>query len=123
MTNEENSNRSFRQGGWGWKFIFIFPLIALAFLAIGYLVMILWNNIIPSLFPTLTIGRLTYLHALGLLVLCKILLGGHRRGGYRRAWRGRHDWYSGACSEKWMNMSEEDRIKLKEQWKMRCGAK
>jgi predicted Co/Zn/Cd cation transporter (cation efflux family) len=54
----------------------------------GLMVMALWNAVIPGLFVG---GRpIDYLHALGLLVLCRILFGGFRgRGGWhqRRHWR------------------------------------
>lgn len=95
---------------------FFFPLIALAFiLAGGFAVMFLWNNILPSVIPA--VGTLTYLKAIGLLILCRILFGGFRgRGGYGRGYKGGPPW-----RQKMMNMSEEEREKLKAQWKERCG--
>jgi hypothetical protein len=41
--------------------------------AFGWLVMILWNHLMPSLFGLNTI---TYLQSVGLLVLAKLLFGG-----------------------------------------------
>jgi hypothetical protein len=62
--------------------------IALAAVAIGLLggvVMLLWNAVAPALF----VGAHTidYLHALGLLILSRILFGGFRGGrpGRRRS--------------------------------------
>lgn len=122
MTNEENKNMNYPRRGWGWKCFFIFPLVVLAAIVAGSVVMALWNWIIPSLFPTLNIGTLTYWHALGLLLLCKILFGGfHRRGGCHCGWRGRR--MNAAWKEKWMQMSDEDKAKFKEQWRSRCNDK
>lgn len=55
-------------------------VLALAGIAgLGGLVMWLWNAVIPDL---LTGARsIDYLHALGLLVLCRILFGGFRGHG------------------------------------------
>jgi len=118
MTNEENNNMGYRRGGWGWWCIFILPLAAVAVFAVGYVVMALWNCLMPSLFPTLNIGPLTYWHALGLLLLCKILFGGFHR--HHRGWRGRRQ-MNAAWKEKWMQMSDEEKAKFKDEWKNRCG--
>jgi hypothetical protein len=63
-------------------------LIVVGVAALGLMVMALWNAVIPGLFVG---GRsIDYLHALGLLVLSRILFGGFRgRGGWhqRRHWR------------------------------------
>jgi hypothetical protein len=62
-------------------------LAIIAVAVLGLLVMSLWHAVIPSLFAG---ARPTdYLHALGLLVLSRILFGGFRgRGGgfRRRSW-------------------------------------
>jgi hypothetical protein len=91
---------------------FLFPLIALAFiLAGGAAVMILWNAILPNVITV--VGPVTYIQAVGLLILCRILFGGFRgRGGYR----GGPPW-----KQKMANMSDEEREKFKAQWKERCG--
>ena len=103
----------------GRKFIF-FPLIAIGFiLAGGFAVMHLWNAILPAVIPS--VGMLTYLQAIGLLVLCRILFGGFKGGG---GYRGKNlrggppPW-----REKMMNMSEEEREKFKREWKERCERK
>ena len=80
---------------------------------LGYAVMHLWNWLVPDLFTGAQ--TIDYWHALGILVLSKILFGGFKgkRGcgcGHRGHWRGR--W-----KDKWETMSEEDRAKVK-RW---CG--
>jgi hypothetical protein len=63
-------------------------LVAAVAAVLGWMVMVLWNAVVPGLF----IGARTidYRHALGLLVLSRILFGGFRgRGGWHRQrhWR------------------------------------
>ena len=96
---------------------FFFPLIPIAAaLLFGLIVMLLWNSILPHV---LNVSALTYWQAVGLLVLSRILFGSFFRGGPAYgpgSWRGRSMWWS-----KWQNMSEEDKAKLREQWRTRCG--
>jgi hypothetical protein len=87
---------------YGRRMVF-FPLIGIAALVLfPYVIMLLWQ-------------------ALGILVLSKILFGGfrgpfsHRHGN----WHGNHN-HMGPWSHRWMNMSEEERAKMKEEWQKRC---
>lgn len=96
----------------GLKFV---AFAALFILAVGGIVMTLWNWLIPVLFsgPIISFGQ-----ALGLLLLSKILFGGMGRGpGWGGGWRGgqwRHK-----MEERWKNATPEER----EQWKQRWGRK
>jgi hypothetical protein len=77
-------------------------LILVGVAVLGLLVMALWNSVMPGLF----VGSrsIDYPHALGLLVLSRILFGGFRgRGGWhrRRHWR------------RWEAMTPEEREQLK----------
>ena len=59
------------------------PVLVLGAAAVlGWVVMMLWNAVVPTVF---VVGRvIDYWHALGLLVLSRILFGGFRgRGGWR----------------------------------------
>jgi hypothetical protein len=94
-------------------FLLFFPLL---FGALGGVVMFLWNTILPQVAQ---VNALTYWQALGLLLLCRILFGSFRFGGRRsRPPFGRPSPY---IREKWMNMSEEERTKFKEEWRKRCA--
>ena len=91
-----------------------FAIVAAAAVAIvGYIVMQLWNWLIPGLFggPVLHFAQ-----AVGLLVFARILVGrlggGH---GRRMRWRNR-------MSNDWQRMSPEERQKLRETMSRRCGA-
>jgi hypothetical protein len=62
---------------------------ALFALAFGWLVMILWNWLMPAIF---SLGVITYWQAFGIVILAKLILGGMggpRHGGHRRnPWKG-----------------------------------
>lgn len=60
------------------KFIFFIPVVAAIAAALGYIVMFLWNWILPEVVHA---GRLNFWQALGLLVLCRLLFGNFNKGG------------------------------------------
>jgi hypothetical protein len=104
-------NRKFSKGK---KFIFFLPVAALIATALGFVVMYLWNWILPEVVHA---GRLNFWQALGLLVLCRLLFGNFNKGGggnrlREKAWNMR---------SKWDSMNEEERVKFKEEYKRRCG--
>lgn len=96
------------------RFIFEVPVfLILGIFILGFIVMQLWNYIFPAVLHT---ERITYWQAVALFVLCKILFFGFRRRDHRpKMWRGGPPW-----RQKWMNMSDEERIKFREEWKKRC---
>ncbi|CAE6733527.1 hypothetical protein R69927_02312 [Paraburkholderia domus] len=73
-------------------------LVLVGIAVLGWMVMTLWNWVVPALFIG---GRsIDYLHAMGLLILSRILFGGFRgHGGChgRRRWR------------RWERMTPEER--------------
>jgi hypothetical protein len=84
-------------------------LVAIAFVVFGYVVMALWNWLVPSIFGW---HRINYLQALGLFILSKILFGGFRGGhGHPGHWRRR-------MRERWEQMTPEQREKFR---KGMCG--
>ncbi len=91
-------------------------VVAGAFL-LGFVVMHLWNWLMPALFSGAAI--INYWQAMGILVLCKILFGSfHGRKGCHGGHCGHHGghWRS-RWKEKWESMSDEDR----EKFRKRCG--
>src|SRR5512147_1153246 len=60
---------------------------ALFALVFGWLVMILWNWLMPAIFH---LGLITYWQAFGIVVLAKLIFGGV--GGGRHGGRGRPPW-------------------------------
>jgi len=100
------------------RFIFI-PLGIAAFLALaGFVVMQLWNGLMPAIFH---LGIITYWQALGLFILCKVLFGfgkGGPRGGFRG---GPGPWMKYKMEEKYRSMSPEERERFKQKWNERCS--
>lgn len=92
---------------------FMILLVPAIFTAVSGATMLLWNNIMPSVFH---LGMINFWQAAGLLLLSKILFG-FRRGGGRFGggmWRRR-------MMMKWKGMSEEERQRFTE--RMGCGGR
>src|SRR5207248_5383625 len=82
----------------------------LAVTVVSFLVMSLWNVLMPGIFA---VRAISFWQALGLLVLSKILFGGFRPyTGAGSRWRRR-------MMERWEQMTPEEREKFKQG--MRCG--
>src|SRR5438876_8998161 len=101
--------RRFRAG----RIIFIILIAAVAILVFGGVVMLLWNNVLAQVTNVHTI---TFLQALGILVLSKILFG-----GFRGAWGGKRYYWKQRMMSKWNNMTSDEREKFKQEWQKRCG--
>ena len=101
---------------WIKKGLMFFAFFVLAVLGFGLIVMLLWNNILPDV---LGVKAITFVQALGILLLSKILFGGFKgRGGGRH---GGGKWMD--MKQKFSGMSVEDREKFKSEWKTRCGGR
>jgi hypothetical protein len=91
------------------KYWIFLPFIFMAaVLVVGGVVMFLWNAILPEVTG---VRPLTFIQAIGLLILCRILFGGFRGGG-----RPGGKWGRG----KWGNMSVEEKARMKAAWEERC---
>ena len=99
-----------RGRGFWIKMAILIPIaIAAGVFVFGSVVMLLWNNILPAVFG---ISAITFWQALGILVLAKILFGGFS-GGHRCRCHGRsHD-----LAGRWMQMTPEEREKMKSEWR------
>jgi hypothetical protein len=91
--------------------VLMFAPIAVAVAALlGFVIMWLWNWLMPSLFGLHTIG---YWQAVGLFFLSKLLFGGFRGGrGHRMHWRDR-------MMERMEKMTPEEREKFRDSMR-RC---
>jgi hypothetical protein len=97
---------------WIFKGIKVALFVLLAAAVLSFVVMSLWNWLMPALFALHPIG---FWQALGLLLLSKILFGGFRgRRGSSMHWRGR-------MMERWAQMTPEEREKFREGMGARCG--
>ncbi len=94
-------------GFWISRIILIPIGIAALVLLLGFVIMSLWNGILPDLFGWHTI---TFWQGIGLLILTRILFGGfkscHKGHVHERMHR--------------FHMSPEEREKMREEWKSRC---
>jgi len=95
---------------YGLKFA-LFIVIAIA--AAGFVVMSLWNALLPDLFGWQALG---FWQALGLLVLARILFGGWRGRGH-----GMHMHWRARMAERWERMTPEEREKFRAGMHGRCG--
>jgi hypothetical protein len=93
------------------KMIFIPFLAAGALALVSYVVMLLWNNLLPNILHT---GTIDFWQAMGLFVLAKILFG-FGRGGHRGG-----PWMRNRM-ERFKDMSPEERQKFKDEMRSRCG--
>lgn len=96
------------------KIFFLLFIVGVAFGAAA-IVMYLWNFIFPDV---LSAKPITYWQAFGLLILSRILFGGFRFG------RSGHSGHPAAhWRQKWSDMSEEEKEKMKAVWKEKCRNK
>ena len=82
----------------------VLVIVAVAFTVFGFVTMQLWNWLMPVIFG---LHAITFLQAVGLVLLSKILLG-----GFRPPWAGRRRWKQN-LAERWMEMSPEERERLR----------
>jgi len=91
--------------------IMLFGVVA--FVVFGFVVMALWNWLMPALFG---LRLITFWQAVGLVILSKILFGSfHSHGGGRTDWRRR-------MRERWEQMTPEERAKFQDGMRGWCGA-
>jgi hypothetical protein len=96
-----------------WRILRILFFVSLAVAAFGFLVMWLWNWLMPPIFG---LHAINYWKALGLLVLSRILFGGFARQlGPGRDWRMR-------LMRRWEDMSPEERAKFRAGMRGGCSS-
>ena len=92
------------------KFRFLGIVMFCAMIAVfSVAAMFLWNALMPEIFG---LPALNYWQALGLVVLARILFGGLGPGRFGAFGRGGGFHHGNPFREKWMNMSEEERVEF-----------
>lgn len=86
-------------------------LVTLAAILFGWFVMTLWNWLMPTLF--VGVHTLDFPHAIGLLVLSRILFGGFRHGGHGHWHAHWHDRWHQRWHERQEKMTPEEREKFR----------
>ena len=95
------------------RFVFM-PIVAAAFLSlVSYIVMQLWNNLLPEV---IHVGTITFWQAMGIFILCKILFGFGRMGGGRGFGPGHKASFKQHLSDRFKNMSAEKRARFEERF-------
>jgi hypothetical protein len=97
---------------WVRRGVKIAVMVIIAGAVFGFIVMSLWNWLIPAVFGW---HAITFWQALGLVVLSKLLFGGFRGGhGHGGHWRK-------GMRERWEQMTPEQREELRKGLRGRCG--
>ncbi len=102
---------------WIWKVLMGILLAGVVLLGMSYVVMWLWNWLVPAVIGWKTID---YLQAMGLLVLTRLLVGFRGFGGWHRH---HHGHWRGRMHEKWAQMTPEEREKFRDSMRGRCGGR
>ena len=98
------------------RFIFIPIGIAACLSLVSFVVMQLWNNLLPVI---LHISAISFWQAMGIFILCKILFGFGKGGGKFGA-----PWMRHRMHEKFDAMTPEEKERFKYQMEQRmCGWK
>jgi hypothetical protein len=98
----------------GYRFFRVLKIVlfgAVAVTVVSFVVMSLWNILMPGIFG---VRSISFWQALGLLVLSKILFGGFRSYGGGPRWRRR-------MMERWEQMTPEEREKFKQGMRRGCS--
>jgi hypothetical protein len=86
------------------KIIKVILLIIIAVFLFGFATEYLWNWLMPSIFG---LRAITFIQAVGLMLLGKLLFGGfHKHAGRGRGWK-RH------MEERWATMTPEERERFR----------
>lgn len=91
---------------WALRGLKMITFAALLLALLGYVVMTLWNAVLPAVTG---LHAITFVQALALLVLSRILFGG-LRGGWGR--RGRH--WRARLHARWQQMTPEERERFRD---------
>jgi hypothetical protein len=98
------------------KFLLFLLFIFAVIVPLGFIIMALWNNILAVVIP---ITAINFWQALGLFLLSRILFGGFPgKPGWAGHGRRRHEMEE--MRAKWFNMSPEEKVQFKQDWKNRC---
>ena len=97
------------------KGILFVPIFIGGIFLFTWLVMLLWNGILPKVTG---VKNISFFQAMGILVLSKILFGFNSRWGGGHYARRKQQ-----MEEKLQHMTPEEREQFKAEWKNRCGGR
>ena len=100
---------------WPVKVLFFLIAVAAFLIVAGWIVMVLWNLILPDV---VGVRQISWWQALGILVLSRLLFGSWGRFGRRHLDHRKTMWRN-----KWKEMNDEERAAFKARWREKCGQK
>jgi hypothetical protein len=100
---------------WFGKAVMILVFCTAFVMLFSYIVMRLWNGILPDV---LGVKIITFWQAMGILVLSKILFSGF--GGFAHKKEQFKNRFRQKMLDKWEHMTPEEKQKFKDEWKNRC---
>lgn len=103
----------------GVRFIFMLAMAAAFLSLVSFVVMLLWNNLLPEI---IHVQAINFWQAAGIFILCKLLFGFGRMGGFGRDRRQ----FKNQLEDRIKTMTPEEREKFKEKLANRkfwCGEK
>lgn len=102
---------------WLLKGLKVILIVALVGTIMTYIVMMLWNWLMPMIF---NLSVINFWQAAGILILAKIFFGFSRWGGGHH-WGRQHYYWKEKMEERLKNMTPEERERFRAEWKQRCG--
>ncbi len=96
---------------WAFRALKIAVFVTLGIAGFGFIVMNLWNYLMPALFGARLV---TFWQAVALIILGRLLFGGFRPRGGGMPWRRK-------MMERWESMTPEEREKFRAGMRHRCG--
>ncbi len=100
---------------WFGKAVMILVFCTAFVMLFSYIVMRLWNGILPDV---LGVKIISFWQAMGILVLSKILFSGF--GGFHHKKEQFKNRFRQKMLDKWEHMTPEEKQKFKDEWKNRC---
>jgi hypothetical protein len=94
------------------KGVLFIPIFIGGIFLFTWLVMLLWNAVLPA---AIGVKAISFFQAMGILVLSKILFG------FNSGWGGSYKRRKMQMEEKLQNMTPEEREQFKAEWRNNCG--
>ncbi|MBC7570660.1 MAG: hypothetical protein H7319_13115 [Spirosoma sp.] len=116
-TSNQSRNPRHRQF-WFWRGLRFIGFGLLLGVLAGFVVMGLWNALLPDI---LGVSAITFWQALGLLLLSRILFGryGGAGRGFGRGADGGREWKQ-KMAGRWRQLTPEQREQMQQNWRDRC---
>src|SRR5690349_2904493 len=92
--------------------VLFIPIVIGGIFLFGWIIMFLWNAILPDVS---SLKPITFWQALGIFVLSKILFGFNKGWGGKPGWKNRME-------SRLHNMTPEEKEKFKAEWRDRCNS-